>query len=226
MATARKTVQAEKRTVVGRKVSRLRLSGKIPANMYGNGKDSTPLTLDAKEFTKLYASAGETTLLDLMLTGEKTGYPVLIRDVSFHPVTDAIVHVDFEQVSLKEKVHATIPVEVIGESQAVKDGAVLVVVHNEIEIEALPTDLPEKFIINIEKLAKIGDDILLEDIAVDRSIISIEMEPTEVIATVQAQEEEKVEEVVTEPVEVELTKQGATKEVAEGETETSTPKTE
>lgn len=218
MSAQRVSLTAEKRSTLGRKVSVLRKGGKIPANIYGKGVTSTALTLDKKGFLKLFASAGETTLLDLTIEGESTAHPVLIRAVSYHPVSDEILHVDFEQVNLKQKVTANIPVEVVGESQAIKDGAVLVVVYNEIEVQALPTDLPEKFVIDIAKLVKVGDDVKFSDLVFDRSLVSTELSPDEVLATLQAQKEEVVEEVVAaEPAEVELTKQGATKEVVEGD---------
>lgn len=217
MATQRITLQATPRTMLGREVRVLRREGKVPANVYGKNQPSTAVTLNQKEFSKLYSNAGETTLIDLSIEGEKAGRPVLIREVSRHPVTNAIVHVDFQQVSLKEKVTAMIPVESMGESEAVKGGAVLVVVHSELEVEALPTDLPEQFEIDLSKLNAIGDDIKVSDLVFDRSKVTLTLEDDEVLATLQAQAEEVVEEVTAEPAEVELVKQGATKEVPEGE---------
>lgn len=209
-------LNATPREIVGRKVKKLRQEGKVPANVYKKNTASISVTLDRKEFAKLYEQAGETTLIHLSVEGDSASHPVLIRDVQRHPVTNAILHVDFQQVDLKQKVTAMIPVETIGESQAVKDGAVLVVVYNEIEVEALPTDLPEKFEVDLSKLVALGSDITIADLVFDRSKVSIDLEDTEVLATVQAQEEEKQEEVTAEPAEVELIKQGATKEDEEG----------
>ncbi|MEP7166937.1 MAG: 50S ribosomal protein L25 [Candidatus Woesebacteria bacterium] len=216
MTTKRHSLAATKRDLLGRKVKHLRTNGEVPGNVYAKHQDSNAITLNQKEFGKLYSEAGESTLVDLVIQGEEKSRPVLIREVQRHPVTGLVVHIDFQQVDLTEKVTAAIPVEVIGESEAVKAGGVLVVAHNEIEVEALPTDLPENFEVDISKLMAIGDTITIADLAFDKSKISIELEDEEVLVTVQAQEEEVVEEVV-EPVEVELTKQGATKEIPEGE---------
>jgi len=217
MTSTKVHLQAFPRTILGRKVATLRRDAKIPANIYLRGSESTPITLDKKEFSKLYTSAGETTLIELGIDGEKATHPVLIRDVQRHPVTAEFVHVDFQQVDLKQKVTANIPVIAIGESEAIKAGGVLVMAYNELEVEALPTDLPEHFEVDLSKLVSIGDSITVADLSYDKNKVSISIEPEEVLATIQAQEEEKAEEVVAEPAEVELIKQGATKADEEAE---------
>ncbi len=223
MTSTKVQLQATLRTILGRKVSSLRREAKIPANVYSKQKDSVAITLDKKEFVKLYSTAGETTLIDLNVDAEKKSRPVLIRDAQRHPVTGDIVHVDFQQVDLSQKVTANIPVETTGESEAVKAGGVLVVTHNEIEVEALPTDLPEVFSIDISKLNAMGDTITVADLQFDREKVTIELDPEEVLATIQAQEEEKVEEVTTELAEPELIKQGATKADEEAAADGSAP---
>jgi large subunit ribosomal protein L25 len=216
MTTKRHSLAAQIRTVLGWRVKNLRKNGEVPANVYAKHKDSVAITINQKEFGKLYSQAGESTLVDLSVEGEPKPRPVLIRDAQRHPVTGVIVHVDFQQVDLTEKVTADIPVEAIGESEAVKAGGVLVIAHNEIQVEALPTDLPENFEIDLSKLIAIGDTITVADLSFDKSKITIELEDEEVLATVQEQEEEVLEEVSAEPAEVELTKQGGTKEIEEG----------
>lgn len=211
MNSTKVQLQASARTIIGRKVSLLRREAKIPANIYSKNKESVPITLDKKAFSKLYSTAGETTLIELTIDGEQKNRPVLIRDAQRHPVSGDIVHVDFQQVDLSQKVTANIPVETTGESEAVKAGGVLVLAHNEIEVEALPTDLPEVFQVDVSKLNSMGDVITVADLIFDREKVTISLESDEVLATIQAQEEEKVEEVSTELAEPELIKQGATK---------------
>lgn len=211
MNSTKVQLQASQRTILGRKVATLRREAKIPANIYSKNKESVAITLDKKAFSKLYSTAGETTLIELTIDGEKKNRPVLIRDAQRHPVSGEIVHVDFQQVDLSQKVTANIPVETTGESEAVKAGGVLVVTHNEIEVEALPTDLPEVFQVDISKLNTMGDTITVADLVYDKERVTIALDPEEVLATIQAQEEEKVEEVSTELAEPELIKQGATK---------------
>lgn len=215
MTQQRQALLAKPRTIIGRQVKQLRSAGEIPGNIYSKGQDSVALSVDAKTFLKIYSQAGETALVDLTLEGESKARPVLVRGVARHPVSGAIIHIDFHQVNLKEKITAMIPVESIGESEAVKNGGVLVLPYSEIEVEALPTDLPEKFEVDISTLAAIGDTVTIADLSFDRQTIEIQLAQDDVVATVQAQEEEQVEEVVAEPVEVELTKQGATKEEEE-----------
>lgn len=215
MTQQRQTLLAKPRTIIGRQVKQLRSAGLIPGNIYSKGQDSVALSVDAKTFLKTYSQAGETALVDLTVEGESKVRPVLIRGVARHPVSGAIVHIDFNQVNLKEKITAMIPVESIGESEAIKNGGVLVLPYSEIEVEALPTDLPEKFEVDISKLAAIGDTVTIADLSYDRQTVEIQLAQDDVVATVQAQEEEQVEEVAAEPVEVELTKQGATKEEEE-----------
>ncbi|MBP9700444.1 50S ribosomal protein L25 [Candidatus Woesebacteria bacterium] len=215
MTQQRQALLAKPRTIIGRQVKQLRSAGLIPGNIYSKGQDSVALSVDAKIFLKIYSQAGETALVDLTVDGESKARPVLIRSVARHPVSGAIVHIDFNQVNLKEKITAMIPVESIGESEAIKNGGVLVLPYSEIEVEALPTELPEKFEVDISKLAAIGDTVTIADLSYDRQAVEIQLAQDDVVATVQAQEEEQVEEVVAEPVEVELTKQGATKEEEE-----------
>ncbi len=217
MTATKVQLQALKRTILGRKVASLRRESKIPANIYSKQKDSVAISVDKKEFLKLYSSAGETTLIELTIEGETKNRPVLIREAQRHPVTGAIVHVDFQQVDLSVKVTANIPVETTGESEAVKAGGVLVITHNEIEVEALPTNLPEKFEIDLSKLNAVGDVITVAELVYDKEKVDISLEADEILATIQAQAAEQVEEVTAEPAEVELIKQGATKEVEEGE---------
>ncbi len=212
MTQQRQSLVAQKRDVLGRKVKQLRNQGKTPGHIFSKGADSVSVSVNSKELEKVYAEAGETALVDLTVEGEGKALPVLIRGIDRHPVNGSFLHVDFQQVNLKEKITAMIPVETIGESEAIKNGGVLVVAYNEIEVKALPTDLPEKFEADITKLVNIADTVTVADLSYDRSKIEVLLNQEEVVATVQAQEEEIVEEAPTEPVEVELTKQGATKE--------------
>lgn len=212
MTTQRLSLSAGKRTVLGRKTTRLRLQGMIPAHVFGNNVEGVNISVASKPFLDLYQKAGETSLIDLQVEGEDKPRPVLVTSMDRHPITGQILHIDFFQVNLKEKVSANIPVEVEGESEAVKAGGVLVTVYSEIEVEALPTDLPEKFVVDATKLVAIGDDFKVSDLVYDKSKVTLSLAEDEVLATVKAQEEEAVEETPAEPVEVELTKQGATKE--------------
>lgn len=162
-------LNANKRTVVGRKVKKLRQSGFIPANIYGKKVKSQSIQVVEKEFNQVFSKVGETGLVELML--EKIAHPVLIHNVSYHPVTGAPLHVDFFQVDLKEKVQTRVPLAFTGDSPAVKDKlGVLLHIISEVEIEALPADLPEKLEVDVSGLAAVGDTMKVSDLKVSDKI--------------------------------------------------------
>jgi large subunit ribosomal protein L25 len=215
------TLSAEERKLKGRKIKSLRRQGLLPANIFGNKVKSTAIQIGQTEFQKLFLQAGETNLVTLKLKGSDDR-PVLISNVQVDPITDLPIHVDFHQVDLKEKVTATVSVELVGEAPAVKEkGGVLFTIHNEIEVEALPTDLPDKLEIDISSLNEIGDSILAKDIKVDRSKISLAIEEEETIVAIQEQKEEEEE---PEPVAAEEGEEAET--AGAGETEKAEGKAE
>jgi len=188
------TVTVNKREIFGRKIKHLRRNGILPGNVFGKGIPSVAVSLPAAAFAKLYEEVGETGLIDLAIDGESKSRPVLVSSVHQDPVTSQYLHVDFHQVDLKVKVTAAVPVETIGESLAVKDlGGVLLVAVNEVDVEALPADLPEMIEVDISVLAQIGDSILAKDLKIDRSKIELQLDPEATIVTVQEQQEEEVE---------------------------------
>lgn len=203
MKSQRPSLQAEVRKVVGRKVKKLRREGKVPANVFGKKVKSASLSLDAVSFGKLFRKVGETTLVDLVVAGEKEARPVLVADVQRDPVTDHIIHVDFHQVDLTEKVTADIPVRITGEAPAVKDkGAVLVTVLSSIPVEALPADLPDRFDADISGLVEFGNSVHVKDLNVDRAKVKLLVADEETVATVQEPKAE-VEEAPAPPATVE-----------------------
>jgi large subunit ribosomal protein L25 len=213
MATQATKLSVQKRTIKGKKVKTLRSSGILPGHVFGNHTENADVQVDAKTFAKVYKLVGETGLIDLQVEGESATRPVLIDDYALHPVTGNILHVDFHQVNLKEKVQATVPIETVGESKAILEGAVLVMAYNEVEVEALPTDLPDRLEVDLSKLDAVGSDVKFSDLSYDRSKVTImDINDDDVVATLQAPKEEVVEEVSATPEEVELTKQGATTE--------------
>ena len=147
----KKILKAEDRKLSGRKVKTIRNQGFLPGNIYGKGVKSQAVQVDKKEFGQIYKEVGETGLVTLQV-GE-VEHPVLVNNVQKHPVTDEPIHIDFRQVDLKTKVTAEVPVVVIGESPAEKQGIGTVVQYlNEVEVEALPADLLEKFEVDIAAL--------------------------------------------------------------------------
>jgi len=186
------TLKAEKRNVFGRKVKKIRKDGRIPANIYGKKVKSQPIQVSSLEFKKAYKETGETGLLEINIGSDKK--PVLVHHVQLDPVSDTILHVDFLQVNLKEKVTAAIPIELVNESPAEKQGLGTVVQYmNETEVEALPTDLPEKFEIDASTLTEVDQTVYLKDLKFDKEKIEIKEDPEKIVVKVEAVKEEKEE---------------------------------
>lgn len=181
------------RKVFGRKVKSLRQQGLLPATVYGKDLKSASLSVEEKVFNQVYAQVGETGLIDLSVEGEKKVRPVLVHNLQVDPVTSQPLHVEFHQVDLTKKVMVNIPVEITGEAPAVSKGGVLVTLLNEIEIEALPSDLPEKFEVDVSKLEEIGQSILVKDLKYDDKKIKLLIEDLE-SPIVQIEEPAKEEE--------------------------------
>lgn len=204
------TLKAEKRTIEGRKVKNLRKSGILPGNVYGKKVKSESVQVVLKDFENIYKEVGETGLLTLNV--EDKDKPVLIHNLQVHPISGEPLHVDFLQVDLKEKVEADIPVEISGESPAEKQGVGTVVQYiNEIKVEALPTDLPEKFIVDVSNLSEVDQSITVADLSYDKSKVEIKTSPEEIVTKVEPPQKEEVVEAPA-PVEGEVPAEGAASE--------------
>lgn len=151
---------AEPRKIIGKKIKKLRREGILPTNVYGKDIKSQSLQLPMADFLKVFEEAGETGVIDLEI-GKDT-IPVLIHNLH-KDFRNMPLHADFFKVNLKEKVKAMIPIELTGEPIAVTEKiGLLEKITNEIEVEALPTELPEKFELNITALRNIDDQITVE----------------------------------------------------------------
>jgi len=189
-------LNVQKRNVLGKKSKTLREKGLAVGNIVISGKDSIPVSMDALDLKRIYEKAGESSLVYLSLEGHKSQLPVLLKEVDFDPLQDRIFHVVFLKVSLKEKIEASIPIEFEGEFKV--NGASLVKVKDSIDISALPTNLPENFTVFVGTLTEIGQQITLNDVEIDESIIDVILpEDTTkedvVLAIVQAEAEEQIE---------------------------------
>lgn len=158
------TLKGKKRTEVGRKVKNLRKQGLLPANLYGNKIKSQAVEVDFKDFQYIYSKAGESKIVNLSFAqGEP--HPILIHNVQIDYRSRLPIHADFYQVNLKEKVKTKVPVVLQGESPAViqKIGLLLQTL-NEVEVEALPADLPEKFTVDISALTTLDQEVKVADL--------------------------------------------------------------
>lgn len=191
---------AQKREVLGRKVSALRQKQILPGNLYGKKIKSQALQVQLDDFLSVFKEAGETGVINLSFAGGKgETTSVLVANVQKNPVTDAPIHVDFRKVDLKEKITASVPVGFVGEAPCEKTGVGTVVQYvDEVEVEALPTDLPEKFEIDVSGLAEVDQAILLKDLKFDRTKITLQDDLEKIVAKVEPPQ--KIEEEVPTPL--------------------------
>jgi len=193
-------IEATKRTVIGKKVGVLRREGKLPGVIYGHNFDSEPILMDAKAATKVLNSATSSSIVTIMLDG--VSHAALVREKQRDYIRNQFIHIDFQAVSQTEKIRTKVGVILTGLAPAVKDfNGVVVEGLDAIEVEALPKDLPERFVVDVSNLANIGDSIHVSDIVVPDTVTIIDsLEEMLVLITSPAAEE--VEEVV--PVEGEV----------------------
>lgn len=158
------SIHATPRILTGKLNRKLRIAGQLPAVLYGKGKESVSLQVSQKEFEKVFHQTGESTLVNLVIEGAGQR-KVLIHDVAKHFMKDVPIHVDFYEVDLTRKIHAKIPVHFAGLAPAVKElGGVLIKNINEVEVEALPADLPPFIEVNIENLKAFNDIVRVGDL--------------------------------------------------------------
>ena len=174
-----------------------RLEGSLPAVVYGMGQKSDHLFLSQKEFEKIYARAGESSLIDLIMD-QAEPIKVLVKEVQKDPVTEKIIHVDFYRIDMSKELQTTVPLVFVGQSQAVKDfNAILVKSLEEVEIACRPSDLISKIEVDISALKSFEEVIRVRDLQVPETI-KILTDPDRSVASavlvkVQVEEAPKVE---------------------------------
>lgn len=182
----------EKRDIFGKKLNALRKEGKLPVTIYGPKEKAASYFVPLMPFKKVYQGAGESSIVTLVVEGDEKD--ALIHDVSTHPVTGEPLHADFYVIEKGKKVQVKVPLEFEGVSPAVKTlGGVLVKVLHEVEIEAMPRNLPHNLVADISKLNTFEDQILVKDITLPEGVTLI-ADPEEVVALVSEPKEEKLEE--------------------------------
>jgi large subunit ribosomal protein L25 len=205
-------IQTQSREPGGKNANRrLRVSGKIPAVLYGQGRKPLPLMVDP-EIVKdvLYSDTGRNTIFSVSVDGgSKTN--AMVKDYQLDPVRGNLIHADFLEIALDRTLELTVQVEIIGESEGVKLGGLMDIVTREIEIECLPADIPESIKVDISGLM-INDNIRVKSLPVNPKV-KILTDPEVVIVTIvpPAKEEVPVEAPV-EAAEPEVIKKGKTEE--------------
>jgi len=205
-------LQATRRSVTGKKVGAMRRAGQLPAVLYGHHFESTPITLDLRETTHTLHGLSSSSLITINLEGEE--HAALVREKQRNYVKGTLLHIDFQVVSLTEKIRTKVSIELEGVAPAVKDfNGVLVTGVDKVEVECLPQDLPEHIKVDISSLAKIGDGIYVRDLAVLANVEILE-NGEEMVAVVTGVEEEKEGE-ASSMAEPELIERGKKEEVVD-----------
>lgn len=212
-------LEATSRKIIGKKVKLLKKDGIFPGVIYGKSLDnSVPISLDLNITTKALRSAGESTIISLMV--DKEEYTVLIRDVQFDVLLGTYIHIDFLAVSQDEKVSTNVSLFVEGIAPAVNTfNAMIISGISQIEVEALPKDLPASFTIDISVIENIGDGIFVKDLTVsDKVSILTNLDEMIVVATAPTlieEEEEELDELDEELGEPEVIEKGSREEESE-----------
>lgn len=205
------TLAVTKREAGSKGPNALRREGAIPAVVYGAHQESTPISVDAKFFDKIFTEAGEATIVSL--TGLGAALPTLIHEVDLDPLTSRPRHIDFYAVTKGQKVEVAIPLEFIGEAPASKAGHNVVKVLHELEIKADPMNLPHNIEVDMSVLAEVGNQIHVRDLVLPAGV-ELMVSEDEVVVLVQEVVEEK-EEAPVDLSTIEVEKKG--KEEVEGE---------
>ena len=207
-------LKASRRVVVGKQVNTLRRSGQLPAVLYGRHVDTMAIVLDMKEASRVLEKLSSSALIVIELDGQR--HLALVRERQRNPILGSLRHVDFQALSLTEKVRANVSIHLIGESPAVETYfGILVTSMEQLEVESLPRALPERIDVDVSGLAEIGDAIHVRDLVLAEGVEFLE-DPDGVIVVVTApiaEEviEEEVEEAVT-GVEPEVIERGKREE--------------
>jgi len=186
----KQVIKAEKRNVIGKQVRALRREGKLPAVIYGRHTDPINVLLDTHSASQILAKITSSSLVTISLDG--TEYPALVREKQRDYIKNRLLHVDFLAVSLTELLHATVSVNFIGVSPAVKDfNAVLVTNLQSLAVECLPTDLPERIDVDISSLMRPGEGIRVRDVVVSDKVRLLDNPDTVVAVATFAKVEEE-----------------------------------
>ena len=193
-------LHAQIRTIFKKAVATLLAQDIIPAEIYGYNFENKHISVTRKDFKKAYAEAGETGVITLTVGDDS--YPVLVHETKTDRLGNAIVSIDFYVVNLKEKTTAEVPIHLVGESPAVKEfGGILVKALEEVEVEALPADLPSHIDVDVSKLVSLNQSIRIKDLAISNKVKILAEPETVIVVITEPKVEEEVVPVAEAPAE-------------------------
>lgn len=187
-------LKASNRNVLGKSVKKLRQNGIIPAHLFGHKVTSTAIQVESGQLNKILAEVGIGHLLTLVIDGSGDKRDVIIKELQKDVISRKPIHVDFYQVSATEKIELDVPINLVGESPAMKMkmGNLIINLKN-IKVTCLPRDIPYSIPVDISQLANIGDSVHVENLKLPEGV-TVVTDPREMIIKVQPLrvEEEKV----------------------------------
>lgn len=211
----RAEIRVEKRDILGKDVRFLRRSGIVPAHLFGHGIDSLPVQLDRGTLQKLLIQSGRTGIVNLRLGGESQARPVIIREVQKSPSTGEVLHVDFYQVRMQDKVEVEVPLVFTGEAPALKDKENMLLRElDTLTVECLPANIPPEFEVSLDSLEEAEQAIRVEDLKLS-SDCTVLNAPEQVVVKVAHHAIEKPVEKAAEEVTPETTTEARTGETEE-----------
>jgi large subunit ribosomal protein L25 len=165
----------------------LRAEGLLPAVFYGAGNESTPVSIDSKEFEKAYDEVGGSQALSLEVEGKKLD--VLVHEVSRHPISNTPVHVDFLVIDTNKPIEVAVSLEFVGASEAERTGGIITKTLHEVEVKALPADIPDNIEVDLSLLENVDSVIHLKDLKIPAKVELVN-DPEKVVASVTVAKEE------------------------------------
>jgi large subunit ribosomal protein L25 len=201
------SLDVQLRTVRGKKVKYLRNQGLLPATVYGKGVDPVSIQVDGKTFFNLYRKAGQTSLIEITIPGQRKTLSTFVHDIQRHPVTRSIIHADLRAVDLKVAINAEVPINLIGTSPLVERGdAVLNQSLGQLEVHALPANIPSYIEVDVSDLDSFDKNIHVSNLprGADYEIITSDEEVIVSLSQVRAAAAEEEEEEEAAPAEPEL----------------------
>lgn len=217
-------LQVQDRTVFGKKTNSLKKDGVVPTVLYGHGITNRHFSVLEKELVKIYRQAGESAVVNLV-DEKKTIIPVLISHLERDPLTQKIIHVDFHQIRMDEKIKLNVPIHFVGEAPAIKNGLILVKVSSEVEVEALPNHIPQSLEVDLSRLENIHDSVHIKDLKLPAEV-KLVSDPEGVVVTINAPAKEEVVAPPPEAAPAEGTETGTVATASEGETAPGETKSE
>ena len=214
MAGERVKLKVQARESRGSAASRrLRAKGLIPGVLYGNGGEAHPFCIEERALRKaITGDHGLHAILDVVLDGSQKEHHAVLKEYQLDPTRPRLLHIDLQEVRLDQAIHTQVVVELVGESAGVKEGGVLSQINREVNVEALPMEVPDRLELDVSRMA-IGDSMRLSDLRVPEGVKLLD-DPETVLATVSPPTKIEEPEVVEEELEEGELPEG---EVPEGE---------